>query len=200
MWPRCGAPQRALPQVAFELEQGGVRTAAVSSLMLLMLGVGTTFGNLFAGLFSRRGVELGLAPIGGLLLMLALLFLGLVTPGSGLFTALLIVSGFASGLFLVPLYAFIQERAGDHRRGRILAGVSLLDSLAGALASGLYWLVASDARLGWSPVTQWFLLAALTLGMLVYALRHLPHQTVCTVMRIIGPLFYRVKEIGRAHV
>ena len=189
-----------LPQVAFELEQGGVRTAAVSSLMLLMLGVGTTFGNLFAGLFSRRGVELGLAPIGGLLLMLALLFLGLVTPGSGLFTALLIVSGFASGLFLVPLYAFIQERAGDHRRGRILAGVSLLDSLAGALASGLYWLVASDARLGWSPVTQWFLLAALTLGMLVYALRHLPHQTVCTVMRIIGPLFYRVKALGTAHV
>ncbi len=189
-----------LPQIAFELEHGGVRTAAVSSLMLLMLGIGTIFGNLAAGLFSRRGVELGLAPIGGLLLMVALLFLGLVTPGTWLFSGLLILGGFASGLFLVPLYAFIQERAGDHRRGRILAGVSLLDSLAGALASGLYWLVASDARLDWTPVAQWILLVAVTLGMVVFALRHLPHQTTCTVMRLIGPLFYRVKAIGQQHI
>jgi len=189
-----------LPQVAFEMEQGGVRTAAVSSLMLLMLGVGTTIGNLAAGLFSRRGAELGLAPIGGFLLMLALLFLGLVAPGSWIYTALLITGGFASGLFLVPLYAFIQELAGDHRRGRILAGVSLLDSLAGALASGLYWLVAADVRLGWSPAAQWFLLVAITLGMVVFALRHLPHQTACTVMRLIGPLFYRVKAIGQEHI
>ncbi len=189
-----------LPQVAFELEQGGVRTAAVTSVMLLMLGIGTTAGNLFAGLFSRQGAELGLAPIGGFILMVALLLLGLVTPGAGLFTALLIACGFASGLFLVPLYAFIQERAGDHRRGRILAGVSLLDSLAGVLASGLYWLVAADARLGWSVHVQWFFLAAITLGMLVFALRHLPHQTVCTVMRVIGPLFYRVKARGMANI
>lgn len=189
-----------LPQVAFEMEQGGVRTAAVSSLMLLMLGVGTTFGNLAAGLFSRRGVEMGLAPIGGFLLMLTLLFLGLATPGTRLYTALLIAGGFASGLFLVPLYAFIQQQAGDQRRGRILAGVSLLDSLAGVLAYGLYWLVAADGRLGWSPVVQWFLLAAITLGMVVFALRHLPHQTVCTVMRIIGPLFYRVKAVDTAHI
>ncbi|MBI2496985.1 MAG: MFS transporter [Opitutae bacterium] len=189
-----------LPQVAFELEQGGVRTAAVSSLMLLMLGVGTTFGNLASGLFSRRGVELGLAPIGGSLLMLVLLFLGLAAPGSWRYAALLIAGGFASGLFLVPLYAFIQERAGAHRRGRILAGVSLLDSLASALAYGFYWLVATDARLGWTPAVQWFLLAAGTLGMVVFALRHLPHQTTCTVMRIIGPLFYRVKAVDTRHV
>ncbi|MDI1250572.1 MAG: MFS transporter [Lacunisphaera sp.] len=189
-----------LPQVAFEMEQGGVRTAAVSSLMLLMLGVGTTFGNLAAGLSSRRGVEMGLAPIGGFLLMLALLGLGLATPGSRSYTTLLIAGGFASGLFLVPLYAFIQQQAGDQRRGRILAGVSLLDSLAGVLAYGLYWLVAADGRLGWSPVAQWFLLAVITLGMVIFALRHLPHQTVCTVMRIIGPLFYRVKAVDTANI
>ncbi len=189
-----------LPQVAFESEHGGVRTAAVSSLMLLMLGVGTMFGNLFAGLVSRRGVELGLAPLGGLMLTLALLLLGVALPGTPAYTGLLIACGFATGLFLVPLYAFIQGRAGDHRRGRILAGVSLLDSLAGVLASGVYWLVAADGRLGWTAQTQWFLAAGVALLMTAYGLHHLPHQTLCTVMRLAGRFFYKVKVLGHTQI
>lgn len=186
-----------LPQVAFEMEAGGARTAAVSSLMLLMVGAGTLVGNLFAGLFSRRGIELGLAPLGGILLAIALLQLGLTAPASLAFKLWLMTAGFSTGLFLVPLYAYIQQAAGNHRRGRVLAGVSLLDSLAGLAASGLYWLVASDATLAWSSTTQFFLMAALTLLMVAYGLWHLPHQTVCTVMRLVGPLFYRVKVKGR---
>lgn len=189
-----------LPQVAFEMEHGGARTAAVSSLMLLMVGVGTLVGNLFAGLFSRRSIELGLAPLGGILLTIMLFGLGWAAPGAWRYTALLIVAGFSTGLFLVPLYAYIQRHAGDHRRGRILAGVSLLDSVAGLAASGLYWLVASDATLAWTAPMQFFLMAGLTLLMVAYGLWHLPHQTVCTVMRLIGPLFYRVKVKGREQV
>jgi acyl-[acyl-carrier-protein]-phospholipid O-acyltransferase/long-chain-fatty-acid--[acyl-carrier-protein] ligase len=186
-----------LPQVAYEMQGGGVQTGAVSSVMLLMIGVGTLFGNLFAGLFSRRGIELGLAPIGGALLAAALFAMAFVAPGTRVFTGLLIGAGFSTGLFLVPLYAFVQQRAGDHRRGRILAGVSLIDSLAGVVASGIYWFVASDAQLAWSAQTQWLFLAAATLAMLAYALYHLPHQTVCTVMRLVGRIFYKVKVIGR---
>ncbi len=189
-----------LPQVAYELTSGGARTGAISSLMLLMVGVGTLVGNLSAGLYSRRGVELGLAPLGGIVLAGALLMLGFAPPGTGRFTALLITAGFSTGLFLVPLYAFIQNYAGNHRRGRILAGVSLLDSLAGLAVSGLYWLVASDAALGWTAATQFFLLTGLALLMVAYGLWHLPHQTVCTVMRLIGPLFYKVKVKGIGQV
>ncbi len=189
-----------LPQVAFEMSGGGARTGAISSGMLLMLGVGTLAGNLFAGLFSRRGIELGLAPLGGGLLAGALLGLGFTLPGTGQFTVLLILAGFATGLFLVPLYAFIQNQAGHHRRGRILAGVSLLDSLTGLGVSGLYWLVASDALLGWTAATQFFFLTGFTLLMVAYGLWHLPHQTVCTTMRLIGPLFYKVKTKGCGQV
>jgi len=185
-----------LPQIAYEMENGGVRTAAVSSIMMLMVGVGTMLGNLFAGLLSRRGVELGLAPLGGALLLASLFAMGFTPFGSRVFTGLLITAGFSTGLFLVPLYAFIQQRAGDHRRGRILAGVSLLDSLAGSAVSVLYLLLAGDGYLAWMPHTQVFALAAVTLAMLLYGVWHIPHHTVCTVMRLIGPLFYRVKSIG----
>ncbi len=185
-----------IPQIAYEMEGGGVRTSAVSSTMLLMVGVGTLVGNLLAGLLSRRGVELGLAPLGGLILLGTLVVMGFTPFGGSAFTGLLILAGFSTGFFLVPLYAFIQQRAGSHRRGRILAGVSLLDSLAGFAISGIYLLVAGDNKLAWAPHTQMFVLAAATLVMLIYGVWHIPHHTVCTVMRLIGPLFYRVKSIG----
>jgi len=189
-----------IPQIAYELQAGGVRTGAVASNMLLLVGVGTMTGNLSAGLLSRRGVELGLAPIGGALLLAAFFAMGFAPFGGGLFTGLLVVAGFATGLFLVPCYAFIQQQAGDHRRGRILAGVSLLDSLAGFAASGLYVAIAGDAALALDPHTQIFALAAVTLGMLIYGVWHIPHHTACTVMRLIGPLFYRVRVIGQQHI
>jgi acyl-[acyl-carrier-protein]-phospholipid O-acyltransferase/long-chain-fatty-acid--[acyl-carrier-protein] ligase len=189
-----------LQQVGYELTHGGPDAALTSSKMLLMVGVGTMVGNLLAGLLSRRGVELGLAPIGGAMLAMVLIALGFTTPGTLRFTLLLIGTGFSSGFFLVPLYAFIQEKAGNHRRGRILAGVSLLDSLAGMAAAGIYGVVASDRALGWSASTQFFLMAAVTLAMLAYALYHLPHQTLCTVMRLVGRFFYKVKVVGRENI
>lgn len=189
-----------IQQVGYELTNGGPDAALTSSKLLLMVGVGTMIGNLLAGLLSRRGVDLGLAPLGGAMLAVALIALGFTAPGTTRFTLLMIATGFSTGFFLVPLYAFIQEKAGDHRRGRILAGVSLLDSLAGVLASGVYWLVASDAQLALPVSTQFFLMAAVTLAMLAYALYHLPHQTVCTVMRLLGRIFYKVKRIGTENI
>ncbi|MBL9215083.1 MAG: MFS transporter, partial [Opitutaceae bacterium] len=189
-----------IPQAALELEHGGPRTGAVQGVMLLMVGAGTMAGNLAAGLFSRRGIELGLAPLGGLLLAAVLVGLGFAAPGTRPFTGLLIAAGFASGLFLVPLYAFIQQQAGDHRRGRVLAGVSLLDSAVGLGASLLYGGLAGDNTLGWTVQAQFFALAAATLAMVGYGLWHLPHQTVCTAMRLVGPLFYRVRVRGRANL
>ena len=198
-----------VPQVAFEHQAGGPQTGAVQGLMLLMVGVGTMSGNLLAGFFSRRGIEMGLAPIGGALLAGCLAALSIATPPATFtwaemwrspYIALLIGAGYSSGLFLVPLYAFIQQRAGDHRRGRVLAGVSLLDSAVGLGAAGLYWLLATDAMLGLSVKTQFLFLAGVTVLMVAYGLWHLPHQTVCTLMRFFGPIFYRVKTQGRANI
>jgi len=214
---------------------GNVGSATDTGVMLLLLGLGTILGNVSAGLLSRRGIDLGLAPVGGALLAAALFMMGLIGETTVMFRLWLVIGGFASGFFLVPLYAFIQETAGEHRRGRILAAVGLLDSSGGLLANGLFALLASGSvyaardwtvhhvmafagegvaklvsglffvfsafgSLPWEPRTQLFTLTGLALLMLVYALWQLPHQTLCTVMRLIGPLFYRVKTRGRQHL
>ncbi len=189
-----------LIQMGADLHDGSVGSATAAGFMALLLGVGTLMGNFLAGLLSRRGVELGLAPIGGALLAGALVALGLIGHASTAFDCWLVVAGFASGLFLVPLYAYIQETAGAHRRGRVLAAVGLLDSIAGLAANGLFVLLAGDKLFNWDPDTQLFALAGLTVLMLAFALKHLPHHTLCTVMRLIGPVFYRVRVRGHLHI
>jgi len=187
-------------QMGADLHHGSVGSATTATSMALLLGVGTLVGNFMAGILSRRGVELGLAPVGGALLVLALFALGLIGRVGVAFDCWLVTAGFASGFFLVPLYAFIQETAGDSRRGRVLAAVGLLDSSAGLAANGVFYLMASDRLLNWEPSTQLFVLTAGAIGMLAFSLWHLPHQTVCAVMRLIGPVFYRVKARGRENL
>ncbi|HVU18668.1 MAG TPA: MFS transporter [Candidatus Didemnitutus sp.] len=183
-------------QLGADVHQGRTGSATVASVMALLLGIGTMIGNFTAGMLSRRGVELGLAPLGGAVLAVAMFALGLVGHAGAAFNAWLVVAGFASGFFLVPLYAYIQETAGEARRGRILAAVGLLDSGAGLLANAVFYLFAGERMLGWAPSTQIFVLTLGTLAMLAYALWHLPHQAACAVMRLIGPLFYRVRSRG----
>ena len=187
-------------QMGADLHDGGIGSGSATGYLLLCAGAGTVLGNLAAGAFSRRGVELGLAPLGGILLMISFLMLGIIGRIGPAFYGWLAVGGFSTGLFLVPLYAFVQENAGGHRRGRVLAAVGLLDSTAGLAANGLFLLFAGGRLLNWAPVTQLYLLAGLTFLMVLFSLKHLPHQTVCAVMRLIGPLFYRVKALGIAHV
>ena len=175
---------------------GNIGSASESGLMLLLLGVGTVIGNLSAGLLSKRGIDLGMAPVGGTLLVIALFTLAVIGEVDRSFHFWLVATGFASGFFLVPLYAYLQEMAGAHRRGRILAAVGLMDSTGGLLANGLFAVLASDRMLDWEPRTQLFAMTGLTVLMLIYALWQLPHQTLCTVMRLIGPLFYRVRSRG----
>jgi acyl-[acyl-carrier-protein]-phospholipid O-acyltransferase/long-chain-fatty-acid--[acyl-carrier-protein] ligase len=184
-------------QIGADAHQGGVGSATDAGIMMMVLGCGAMLGTLTAGTLSRRGIELGLIPMGGALLFCALLALGIyATHLSFVFYGWLVVAGFASGLYLVPLYAFIQQTAGDHRRGRIMAGVGLLDSLAGAGGFGLFALLAYDRLFDLSARAQFFVLAGLTLVGFLYSLRHIMHHTVNLMLRGLSTLFYRVRVQG----
>jgi len=184
-------------QIGADAHSGGVGSATAGAVMLLALGAGTMTGNLAGGLFSRRGVELGLIPLGGAILLASLVSLGFAVSRTGvLYHSLLGIAGFASGLFLVPLYAFIQREAGDHRRGRILAAVGLLDSAATFVAGNCFIVLASNHALDLSPAVQFWVLGGLTLAALVYALRFVSHHVVNFMLRMISAAFYRVRVDG----
>ena len=184
-------------QIGAGVHQGGIGSASAASVMLLLMGLGTILGNLAAGALSRRSVELGLVPAGGALLILALVALGLTAHlPTAAFHIWLGVAGFAAGLFLVPLYAFIQREAGDRRRGRILAAVGMLDSFAGFAGSYLFVFFASDHFLDLGPSAQFLVLAGLALAGLLFSLRHTTHHAISLILRGLSALFYRVRVEG----
>src|SRR2546425_176648 len=90
-------------------------------LLVTCLAVGIGAGSMLAGRLSGDKVELGLVPLGGILM--SALSIGLYAArGSYTATAVVLAAlGIASGLFIVPLNAFLQQRAGAKEKGRIIA-------------------------------------------------------------------------------
>ncbi|MDB6166058.1 MAG: aas, partial [Lacunisphaera sp.] len=167
-------------------------------LLPLWAGLGALLGVAAAGVASRRGPELGVVPLGGLVLIIALFALGQDASFGSRFVWWLMVAGFGGGLFLMPLAGYLRQAADDSRPGLIAAGwLSGLGVLAGSV---MFYFFATPLGMDWSETLQFRVLAGLTLFMTLFALKHLPHQTLCTVMRLIGPLFYRVRVLGHRQV
>lgn len=183
-----------LVQIADGAYRGENGTGSFTALMLGFLGCGAVSGHLAAGVLSRGRVELGLVPIGCLGIAAGLGVLAASTPGSMFFLAALAGLGFAGGLFLVPLYAFLQDRAGDHRRGRILAAVNIMESIGGIAAAGLYVLMARVLEL--TPGQQMVVMMALTLIVGLYIVRLLPDHFAVGIVRVLAWPLYRFQVRG----
>src|SRR6266481_6139184 len=80
-------------------------------LMLTALAIGIGVGSMLAGRLSGDKVELGLVPLGSILMGLCCVGLYAVKPSYGWSLAMLSLLGLSSGLFIVPLNAFLQQRS-----------------------------------------------------------------------------------------
>jgi MFS family permease len=110
----------------------------VVTLLLSLFIVGIASGSVLCERLTRHSVSLVPVPWGAL---------GLTLPGIDLFFALpasavpttwwlllrvlvdLLLIGVAGGLFIVPLYAYIQSATEAHKRARIIAALNVINSL-----------------------------------------------------------------------
>src|SRR6185503_9790033 len=91
----------------------------------------------------------GLVPLGGILMCVMSIAL-YAARGSYIASAVALAGmGIASGLFIVPLNAFLQQRAGDKEKGRIIGTNNIYNTVGLLLASGALWLLHD--RLNVSP-------------------------------------------------
>jgi len=147
---------------------------AVPMLLSLVLGIG--LGSVAAGRLSAGGVNLGLVPVGAVIMALASILLA--TGPATIFTAggvrlaawcwavaLLGVLGFGAGMFDVPLEAHYQDRSPEHRRGGLLAALNLLTFAGMMLASLGYGALRAptDQPGGSLPPGLWMLLGTVIL-------------------------------------
>jgi acyl-[acyl-carrier-protein]-phospholipid O-acyltransferase/long-chain-fatty-acid--[acyl-carrier-protein] ligase len=177
-----------------EAYAGSTAAAVETGILLAILGAGVAVGALTAVRRCRHGIDLGLIPVGGLMMPFVLLLLGLSEPASHLFKAGLFIFGVASGFFIVPLNATLQNEAPAGSRGRILAAGNLLSNLAGIAAVGCY--LACSAWLGMESRAQMLLLAAVTFGVAIYLVVLLPESLMRLAVSLPGWMIYRLRLHG----
>lgn len=143
-------------------EAGATSQGQVVPLLVAMVS-GIGLGSLLAGKVSTRGVDMGLVPLGAILMAVASFALAFgprtifVEHGGGAglawwwSAASLLLLGLGAGVFDVPLEAAFQEKSPPARRGALLAAANLLTFAGIFTASLLYGLLRSPSP--W-PVAQ----------------------------------------------
>jgi len=164
-----------------------------SGYLFLLVAAGIAFGAWLTGRRSPHTLEVGLIPIGALGLALAFAGLGVATSRAAM-AALLILSGVASGLCIVPLTAFLQAQTPAQNRGEIFGAVEFWSFSAMVVSSGLFYgffnVLHLDAR------TCMLLTGGVGGVTAVWALIRLPDPAVRFLVSRLTRLLYRVEVCG----
>ncbi len=154
-----------------ELKPDGAPGA--SALMMALIGIGLIIGSIVVSTLSRHRIRLDIVPLGVAGITAGLVALGTLPAGSVAWNFSLGFIGFSSGFLLVPLNAFLQDRASEATRGRILSANNLLASFVGlvSIAIGLFMTSALD----WEASTQVLIYAGFgSIILLVLTLHSMP--------------------------
>lgn len=199
-----------LPAWVRDVVNGG-ETAVSFLLGAFALGVGG--GALICARLSAGRLELGLVPIGALIIGVSGIELAAqpVIEGTSLALAdlltmtefwqmstLLALVGVGGGLYSVPLYTLMQLASPEGRRARMIAANNILNALF-MLGSALFGIVTLGV-LSLSLSTFFYLIGWLTLlagiGMLIRNPRPALRLAIFALIRVL----YRLRFRGREHV
>ena len=179
----------AVYQVASELHNGGEGTGTANSLMMATASIGIALGSISAGFLSRRGTELGLVPVGGVVMTGGAIFLALA-PAGFLFSVGLLIAGAGAAVFLVPLKAHLIDLSPSDERGKVVSVSSLMNNLAGLIAILLQFVFLKASL----PVGfQMGIFALFAGGTTWYVMKLLPRDFWFFVGVTLIRSFYRIK-------
>ena len=183
-------------------------------LLLAMFSVGIGAGSFLCERLSGRIVEIGLVPLGAL----GLTFFGIdlyfnqdlsqggeligpasfLAQGSSLRVCLdIIMLGVSGGVYIVPLYALVQQRSRPERCSRIIAANNVLNALFMVIAS-LYGLFALSA--GVSIPVLFLILALMNAAVTLFIFMLVPEFIMRLLIWLLVHTMYRVDKKGLDHI
>lgn len=165
--------------------------------LFTFLAIGVGIGSLAAGHLSGDKVELGLVPLGCLGMGIASLLLAASASSPQARVALLLL-GFAGGLFVVPLAAYLQQKSGKQEKGRLIAANNFLNTVGLLLASGALWLF--QTHLHSTPDQIVLVLGLFTLLATAYIASVVPEFLVRFILWMLTHSAYRIRLVGQEHV
>ncbi len=173
-------------------------TVLESGYLFPMAALGIGLGALLAGRLSGRNIEFGVVPIGALGLTLCCVGMNMAPPTWPAVLALMFLIGLSSGLYIVPLSAFIQYRSPVDRRGEILACSNFMSFLGVAVSAGTIYLL--NAVFAFTPGQCFVVVGVLTAVLAAITLWVLPDFLTRFLVLVLTRLFYRIRTHGADHV
>jgi 1-acyl-sn-glycerol-3-phosphate acyltransferase len=191
----------------------GDNTVVTALLVAFSIGVG--LGSMLCERLSGNQVELGLVPLGSIGLTVFGCSLYFSTPDSApaqlqaigaflqtsygwwiLFDLTLI--GVSGGLFIVPLYALLQQRAQPSQRARMIAANNIFNALFMVVSAiaGIVFL----AVLGLTIPQYFLILAIMNAVVAIYVYSQVPEFALRFVIYLLSHTLYRVKSRGLENI
>jgi 1-acyl-sn-glycerol-3-phosphate acyltransferase len=189
-------------------ELGGNEQVYVLLLALFSLGIGA--GSFLCERLSGRQVEIGLVPIGALGLTLFGVDIyfnqglsggaGLISPSTFLTQSSslrvcidIFMLGVSGGLYIVPLYALVQQRSEERKRSRIIAANNVMNALFMVVAS-LYGLVVLSV--GVSIPMLFLIMALMNAAVVLFIFLLVPEFIMRLLVWLLLHTVYRVSHSG----
>ncbi len=171
---------------------------AGTSILLASIGFGVAIGSVLAGRFSEEKIEFGLVPIGAIGLGIFSMFLG-ITHGSFFATVItFFLFGTSCGFFIIPLATYIQQFSPADGKGRILATSNFISFASMALASVVFWFLASYLRV--SPALIFVIFGVLSFFVIIYICKLLPDFLIRFVIFLMTHTLYKIRIIGKENI
>lgn len=108
-------------------------------LLMAVLGIGIGIGSLTAGKLSGDKVEMGLVPLGAAGVGVSLISASFLPFSFAAVAGLVTLAGWAGGLFIVPLDAYLQQNSGREEKGQLIGSSNFLNMGGIILASASLW-------------------------------------------------------------
>ena len=169
-------------------------SASGISWLTASVSIGIALGALVAGKLSADRVELGLVPIGSVGLGIFGIFLYFTGHSFATAFAGHFLVGFFGGIFIIPLQAFLQARAGEHSKGKVIAASNVLTFTGVVLGAALFGILSGP--LGLQPNQVLLVMGAVSFGATVYILTVLPDFTIRLCLWLLTHTFYRIRVRG----
>lgn len=191
--------------------------STVVSLLLALFSVGIATGSWLCEKLSFNQVELGILPFGILGLTIFSADLLWAVPAIESFPSQyydvqsfvaqsshirvmidLFLVGVSGGVFIVPLYAFIQSRSQEGECAQSIAANNIMNALFMVASAVVSILVLSV--LEFSIVELFAILAVGNFIVAIYVYRQVPEFTQRFISYLLSHCLYRVSVTGRQHI
>lgn len=182
----------------------------VATMVLAIFSVGIGIGSALCEFLSERKVELGLVPFGAMGMTWFALDIYFANPNSSFSGELgpmaflaqddairtlinCVFVGIFGGLYIVPLYALVQERCAKTHLSRVIAGNNILNALFMVIAA----LLAAICLGNGMSIPQFFMLTAILNAVVaIYIFSLIPEFLMRFLIWILINTVYRVKKSG----